>query len=247
MSNNKLKALVLLGCVLAAPSSWAISAYSQNFDGLNASGATALSDDGWNVGANVYDGGGNFLYNYFTFPAPNGGAAFSAVASGEGGTNQGTQQLSIYNDYNNGDHAVGNTIQALVFQETTVGSSDLGLDSVFSFDSKAGNIEGASTTRAFMKVIDSVGGSFATLGEVTYDTTSIGTDWVEDIALTLNIDSSWNGQLLQFGFLSEATNYEGSGIFYDNVSLNVVPIPAAAWLFASGLGMLGWARRRSSK
>jgi len=30
----------------------------------------------------------------------------------------------------------------------------------------------------------------------------------------------------------------------DNINLNVVPVPAAVWLFASALGMLGWVRRR---
>lgn len=33
---------------------------------------------------------------------------------------------------------------------------------------------------------------------------------------------------------------------FDNASLNVIPIPAAVWLFGSALGMLGWARRRIS-
>jgi hypothetical protein len=32
----------------------------------------------------------------------------------------------------------------------------------------------------------------------------------------------------------------------DNVVVNAVPIPAAVWLFGSGLGLLGWFRRRQT-
>jgi hypothetical protein len=31
----------------------------------------------------------------------------------------------------------------------------------------------------------------------------------------------------------------------DSITVNIVPIPAAVWLFGSGLGLLGWMRRRS--
>lgn len=46
--------------------------------------------------------------------------------------------------------------------------------------------------------------------------------------------------------------YDGplpSGFFlsteFSDVTVTVVPVPAAVWLFASGLGLLGWMRRRS--
>lgn len=32
----------------------------------------------------------------------------------------------------------------------------------------------------------------------------------------------------------------------DNISVSAVPIPAAVWLFGSGLGLLGWLRRRQA-
>ncbi len=246
MSIRKLQMLAVVACLFAAPASWAaLTSYSQNFEGLNQADPNSLGNDGWLVGANVFDSGGGFLYNYFSFPAPNGGAAFSGIDIGQGGPNQGNQQLVVYNDYNNTDHAVGNLIQANVFQEQVIGAGDLGLTSIFSFDAKQGNIEGASTALAFLKVIDLVGGSFATLGEVTVDTTALGANWVEDITLSLVIDNGWEGQLLQFGFQNTASNYQGSGVFYDNVNVNVVPIPAAVWLFGSGLGLLGWMRRRA--
>ncbi|MDG2014377.1 MAG: hypothetical protein P8J33_12795, partial [Pirellulaceae bacterium] len=79
-----------------------LSNYSQNFENFpDPAGATALSGDGWLVGANVFDSSGGFLYNYFAFTAPNGGPAFSAVASGAAGPGQGTFYMNTYNDYNN--------------------------------------------------------------------------------------------------------------------------------------------------
>ena len=42
------------------------------------------------------------------------------------------------------------------------------------------------------------------------------------------------------------TDFEGSGIASPYWTLTVVPIPAAAYLFVSGLGLLGWFRRRQT-
>ena len=57
---------------------------------------------------------------------------------------------------------------------------------------------------------------------------------------TVSFDSSWsNLTLVEFG-VSDVV----SGIVLDNVAVNVVPIPAAAWLFGSALLGLGWFRRK---
>ena len=73
MSIRKFQALAVVACLVAAPTSWAaLTTYSQDFEGLNQADPSALGNDGWLVGANVFDSGGGFLYNYFSFPAPNG-------------------------------------------------------------------------------------------------------------------------------------------------------------------------------
>ena len=228
--------------------------YSQDFNSMNTAdsglGPTDLSDDGWKVGAVVFDPGGNYLYDYFTFPAPNGGPGFSAVATGDGGTNQAPNYMNVYNDYNNADHASGNYIDAFVFQEQFIGTADLGTTASLTFDylknPSVGNGFGDTTTFAFVKVLDLVGGSFATLGINEFETTNASTTtWAEGQSISLAIDSAWDGQLLQFGFRSYATNYNDSGIFYDNLNFSSVPEPSSALIF--GLGCVGFGLRRRRK
>ncbi|MGI9341666.1 MAG: VPLPA-CTERM sorting domain-containing protein [Gammaproteobacteria bacterium] len=38
----------------------------------------------------------------------------------------------------------------------------------------------------------------------------------------------------------------GGSLFWDDVSLTAVPVPAAVWLFGSALGILGWMRRKTA-
>jgi hypothetical protein len=111
-----------------------LSNYSQDFEGLVQADGAALANDGWLIFANVFNPGGGYLYGYGPFTAPNGGPGFSAVASGQGGASQGAQQLVVYSDYNNGDHANGNIIEANVFQEQVIGAIDAGTQWVFQFD-----------------------------------------------------------------------------------------------------------------
>lgn len=54
-------------------------------------------------------------------------------------------------------------------------------------------------------------------------------------------DNGWNGLT---SVVIEVTGGVGSAI--DNIAVNVVPVPAAAWLFASGLGLLAWVRNRQA-
>ena len=53
----------------------------------------------------------------------------------------------------------------------------------------------------------------------------------------------------EWGSLSDVyihTHDVGSAMSVDNIVVNVVPIPAAVWLFGSGLSLLGWFRRKGA-
>jgi len=240
----------MLGGILAVasvPATAQIGAFAEDFEAMNVAAVddTSLGDAGWIVGANVFDSGGGYLYNYFAFPAPNNGGAFSAVVSGEGGPEQGSQQLSVFSDYNNTDHGNGNLINALVFQEFNITAANVGEIWEFQFDAKMGNLEAPTTAEAFLKTVDP-GAGFAETNLVTANMTAIPGTW-GTYSLSLPIDASLEGQLFQIGFASTATNYNGSGVFYDNVSLSIVPEPST-YALVGGLVVLlaGILRRRRS-
>ncbi len=237
--------LMALGFSLSTSAFANLTNYSQDFEGLNAASSSALSADGWKIFANVFNSSGGYLYGYGVFNAPNGGGGFSAIATGEAGPNQGQQYINIYSDYNNADHNVGNIIEANVFQEQVIGAADLGQTYRFSFDYKASSTAGpAGRTRtfAFIKVLNpSAGFSLSAFPQI--ETTGASTTlWSEGNDIDITIDNAWSGQILQFGFLSTATNYQNSGVFYDNISF--APVPEPATMLALGTGLLAFARKR---
>jgi hypothetical protein len=208
-------ATVLLACLAPAPSQADLVTYTQDFELLVQSDTAALAGDGWMVFGNVSDPLGNYLYGYGPFVAPNDGAAFCQIDLLQGGDDQGLQQLVVFSDYNNVDHANGNLIESNVFQEWTVGTADVGAVWTFAFDAKLGNIEGSSTALAFIKTLDPANG-YALTNFITVDMTAAPVTW-NGYTLSITIDPSLDGQLLQIGFANVATLYEGAGIFYDNI------------------------------
>jgi len=200
--------------------------YTQNFESLNQADSGALSGNGWKVFGNVFAGNppGGYLYGYGPFAAPNGGPGFCGIDIGQGGPAQGNQQLVVYSDYNNPDHGNGNTIEANVFQERTIVAGDVGRTLTFQFDRKRGNINdpsGTSTALAFIKTLNP-GAGYALVDFITVDMTSIPATWGTS-SITLDIDAGRVGFVLQYGFSNQATLYQPSGIFYDNIVASTLP------------------------
>ena len=208
---------------LASTASWAdLAPYSQDFEALDQADPAALANDGWLVFGNVFGPDWGYWYGYGPFPAPNGGPGFCGIDLDQGGPDQGVQQMVVYNDYNNSNHGDGAHIEANVFQEQWIGAADVGNPWLFEFDAKRGNIEGATTALAFIKTLDP-GAGWALTNFITIDMTGVPADW-DTYSLSIFIDASLEGQVLQFGFLTVATNYEGSGIFYDNLGFGIAPL-----------------------
>jgi hypothetical protein len=193
----------------------ALQPYSEDFESLNQADGGALNAAGWLVFANVFDGGGGYLYGYGPFGAPNGGPGFCAVAAGEGGAPQGAQQIVTYSDYNNGDHGNGFTIESNVFQEQIVGASDVGKTFEFQFDGKLGDATAPSSALAFIKIIDS--SVFSLDGFSSVDTTNLPTTW-GTYSMSILIDASHVGDFFQIGFQTNATLFNPSGMVYDNIN-----------------------------
>lgn len=206
----------------AAPSG---ISYTQDFEGLDIANAAALgtTGDGYQV-FNTTLFGATVVYSYGPFTAPNGGQGFSAIATGEGGVDQGAQYINIYSDYGNADHSnAALDHETSVFQEFTLGADDLGIYT-FTFDAKVPSMNGIDPSRvsslAFIQTLDPNAG-FNTTNTITEDMTNISsTDW-NTFSIQLDLtDPLLVGQLLQFGWRTIGGEFADSGIYYDNISFS---------------------------
>ena len=248
MTRLPIVALALIAaCTFISSSNADISPYSQDFEGLdmNDTSTAPLGGDGWLVGANVFDAGGGFVYNYFSFAAPNDGGGFTTIAAGQGGAAQGAQQLNTFNDYNNANHGDGSNfvIEANIFREYTIGAADVGKTYRFAFDAKSGNLAAPSTASAFIKTLDPNAG-FSLSNFLTVDAATFSDTTWSSYSIDLAIDASLEGQIFQIGFLNTTSNFGDTGVFYDNINLSAIPEPTSTCMIAVALCGLVSRRRR---
>ena len=186
--------------------------------------AAALGD-GWTSFGNVFDPQGAFVSNYGEpFATPISNEAFANVATGEGGAEQGSQYLNLFNNYQDSNHATANLVQALTFREFIIETKDAGVFEL-SFDAKIPNAFGITdptTAFAFIKILNPADG-FATTVEVQLDLTDTISDAWGRFSLELEVDgNALAGQILQFGFANTTTGYASSGVLYDNIAFGEI-------------------------
>jgi hypothetical protein len=206
--------------------------YEENFESLDQASGTALGTApggaGFLVFGNEFLPDGTPIQGYGPFSAPNGTPGFCSIALEQGGPEQGAQVLVIYSDYNNGaNQEAGNLVEANTFQEpfsnpdTLITAADLG---TYTFCDPTApeytpNPPCDSTAVAFIKTLDPSAG-FATTNNITVNTTAIPDSW-NRYSIQIVVDNALIGQVLQFGFAATATNFEPSGVFYDNLLVTV--------------------------
>ena len=86
-----------------------------------------------------------------------------------------------------------------------------------------------STALAFIKTLDP--NTFGLSSFLTVDMTTIPTTWAT-YSISLAITPALVGHIFQIGFLNTATNYDASGIFYDNINLQretPVSVESESW------------------
>lgn len=250
-------ALAIAAVLLSSRSNAQLTSYSQDFESLNMADGGALGAAGFISNGLVFDGGGGFKFFYGNFPSPNGGPGFSAIATGEAGPSQGQQYINTYSDYNccgagstNEGHFNGtDLVQSFVFQEQTIATSDVGTIALFTFDGKLPSdpmdaAASPSTAEAFIRTLDPNAG-FSTSSEMAFDSTLLSSTVWTTQALPLPITAALDGHILQFGFRSQSSDFDSTGVYYDNLSFSAIPEPTSLGLFALGMaGLLGSRRRK---
>ena len=253
-------AALAIAAFASSTASAQVTNFFEDFEGLDRNDPGALAGTGWNSAAAAFDFGGNFVFfgaggalNDLTNPRQ---SIISDVPSG-GAPPVGNQGLVVFSDYGSDIHFAGaarNTafedLIISVFQERTITAADIGNSVEFSWtaDGNSAPPTGDAIAEAFVLILDPNTGFSSSL-DLTFDTagTADGAFATNSLSFDLN-NPLLDGQILQFGFRSVASDGEGSAVDYDNVALTVtsaIPEPSSAIALAlSGIVLL--TRRRRS-
>ncbi len=100
-----------------------------------------------------------------------------------------------------------------------------------------------------LRYLDGVGNILANTGNVFFQGAINETTWTQITNNSLVVPVGAVAAFLEFSRGIGPVNgmdLLGGTVLIDNVSLTVVPVPAAVWLFGSALGLIGFLRRRAA-
>ena len=221
----------------------ALSTYIDDFQGYSA----AADFTPW---GGFSDGGAGGSYS---FTPSTTGPQITAL----GNDGAGNEYMNFFANYDNGNvHNNPPDQEAIsVFIQQTFDATEAagGATWTFDFDYREADVPPGGNTEvgAFIRVFD---GSFNLLDTDTLDTS--GSSAWQNGQLSITLSPTYElGGIIQFGFNNLVGNFDDSGMFYDNACwtndggascpTSEIPVPAAVWLFGSGLiGLVGVARRR---
>ena len=156
-----------------------------------------------------------------SFPGPIPDGLPAEIVTGTSGTNS----LEAFNGWG-GQDGFGATVSISMTKE------DDGAFAIHSLDLLLAGCAGGGGGGCFGS--ESITGTLAGGGAADLSV-AVGTgDWLN--LVSVGFSASGDG----FGFGA------GTVAQIDNINVSAVPVPAAVWLFGSGLGLLGWFRRRQS-
>jgi hypothetical protein len=210
--------------VSVPPSDPGLTEFFADFEGVDPVSCSAISDLGYFVFGNVFENG-KFFGQYGPFVAPNSRSdcfedAFSSISD----VAVGQYSLNIFNDYQNESHFdPARLIQSNVYREQIVGADDVGTTWQYDFLFRR-NVEdgmdfgpgGDATATAFIRILDQ-DNNFDLIDEFLLDTTA-ATEMFEPGSIVVEILPAYDGKVFQYGFANTASEFEPTGVLYDNVS-----------------------------
>ena len=235
--------LVLAAMALLSSSAFAQISFTDDFESYVSPPDGEAIGGGWTAFANVFAGFpacDPYLYGYGPFATPNSNSAFSGIVAGSSG-----QALNVFSNYDDDQHANGNCLETSVFQERVFTAADAG-SYTFRFRTEVpGPLGDGVNTFGFIKLLNPDTGFSLDLFE------QVSTISGGNKTITVNLEETADGKILQWGFSAVASNYLPSGRLYDNVAFTPtaeppifagdtrgVPIPL--WAFLAMVGLLGY-------